>query len=199
MKKFLLIGGLFVVSSLSAFAITVACTVTSGTVLTSTNGGLGYSINNGIGVSTGGATGVISCPGVSTGVGTIVNYQLLATVDYQNGPFNTTSGTSVSQVLTAAGGSLNGSSVSAVISGGNSSSGVVPPVPFQIGSTLGGAMSYAAFTVNVNSSVTSGGPVAGSSGQIVLSYDVNTGVPEPATYAMLSAGLVGLGLLRKRK
>lgn len=103
----------------------------------------------------------------------------------------------MSQVLTLVGGSLNGASVNASVSGGNSSSVVVPPVPFQIGSTLSGATSYAAFTVNVASSVILGGPVAGSSGQVVISYDVST-VPEPPTYAMMSAALVGLGLLRRR-
>jgi hypothetical protein len=141
---------------------------------------------------------VISCPAISTGVGTITNYQVLATIDYQGGPFGTTSGTQVSQVLTIVGGSLNGSSVNGTISGGNSSTGVVPPVPFQIGSTLSGATSYAAFTVNVASSVSAGGPVGGSSGQVVISYSVDNGIPEPSTYIMMSAGLLGLGLLRKR-
>jgi class 3 adenylate cyclase len=94
---------------------------------------------------------------------------------------------------------LNGSSVSAVISGGNSSTGVVPPVPFQIGSTLSGATSYAGFTVNVASSVTAGGPVAGSSGQVIISYDLGTAeAPEPSTYALMASGLLGFGLLRLR-
>lgn len=198
MKGFFLCSLFVVATAQLASATTVSCTVTSGTVLTSTLGGLGYSIANGIGTSTGGATGVISCPSVSTGVGTISNYQVLATVDYQGGPFGTTSGTSVSQVLTLVGGSLNGASVNATISGGNSSSSVVPPVPFQIGSTLSGATSYSAFTVNVNSSVTAGGPVGGSSGQVVISYDITSGVPEPSTYALMASGLLGFGLLRLR-
>ena len=121
MKGFFLCSLFVVATAQLASATTVSCTVTSGTVLTSTLGGLGYSIANGIGTSTGGATGVISCPSISTGVGTITNYQVLATVDYQGGPFGTTSGTSVSQVLTLVGGSLNGASVNATISGGNSS------------------------------------------------------------------------------
>jgi hypothetical protein len=185
----------------AASAITVSCTVTSGTVLTSTLGGLGYSIANGIGTSTGGATGVISCPSISTGIGTIQNYMVLATVDYAGGPFGTTTGTSVEQVLTLVGGSLNGSSVNAVVSGGQSSTNVLPPVPFQIGSTLGGATSYGAFTVNVASSTIMGGPVGVSTGQVVISYDVNTGapIPEPSTYALLSAGLLGVVALRRRK
>lgn len=200
MKKTILLALSVAALSSVASAAIVSCTVTSGTVLTSTIGGLGYSIANGVGTSTGGATGTISCPAVTTGIGTISNYQVLATVDYQGGPFNTTTGTSVNQVLTLAGGALNGSSVSATISGGNSSTGVVPPVPFQIGSTLSGATTYAAFTVNVNSSVSAGGPVGGSSGQVVLSYDVTppAGIPEPSTYALLSVGLVGFGLLKRR-
>jgi hypothetical protein len=199
MKRLLFLAVTAVTFSAVASAIQVSCTVTSGTVLTSTLGGLGYSIANGIGTATGGATGTISCPAISTGIGTITNYQVLATVDYQGGPFNTTSGTAVSQVLTLVGGSLNGSSVNATISGGNSSSGVVPPVPFQIGSTLSGATSYAGFTVNVASSVSLGGPVGGSSGQVLLSYDVVEGVPEPGTYVMLSSALIGLGLLRRHR
>jgi hypothetical protein len=204
MKHFLHLFALVVGLSSTSFAITVSCTVTSGTVLTSTLGGLGYSIANGIGTSTGGATGVISCPAVSTGIGFLQNYQVLATVDYQGGPFGTTSGTSVSQILRIVGGSLNGSSVTGVISGGNSSSGVVPPVPFQIGSTLSGATSYAAFTVTVQSTVTAGGPVGGSSGQVVLSYEVaapppQNPIPEPSTYALISAGLAGLGIWRRRQ
>ncbi len=204
MKKSVLFSFLFVALSSVASAATVSCTVTSGTVLTSTLGGLGYSIANGIGTSSGGATGVIACPSISTGIGTLSNYQVLATVDYQGGPFGTTSGTSVSQLLTLVGGSLSGSSVNATISGGNSSSGVVPPVPFQIGSTLSGAASYPAFTVTVASSVSQGGPVGGSSGQVVINYDVSlpppppSNVPEPSTYVLLSAGLVGFGLMKRR-
>ena len=134
-----------------ASATTVGCIVTSGTVLTATLGGLGYSIANGIGTPTGRTTGVISCPAVNTGSGTITNYQVLANVDYQGGPFGTTSGTEVRQLLTLVGGSLNGASVLA---------------------TLSGATSYAGFTVNVASSVLNGGPVVGSSGQVLISYDV---------------------------
>jgi hypothetical protein len=200
MKKHLFLALAVALAAETASAATVSCTVTSGTVLTSTLGGLGYSIANGIGTSTGGATGVISCPAISTGVGTLTNYQVLATVDYSGGPFGTTSGTSVSEVLTLVGGSLNGSSVNAIVSGGAGSAAVVPPVPFQIGSTLSGATSYAAFTVNVASSVSLGGPVSNSTGQIVISYDVNVPpqVPEPSTYVMLSAGLAALGLVRRR-
>lgn len=127
MKKLLLLAIAALGISPIASAITVSCTVTSGTVLTSTLGGLGYSIANGIGTSTGGATGVISCPAVSTGIGTLNNYQVLATVDYQGGPFGTTTGTQVQEILTLVGGSLNGASLSAVISGGNSSSASFPP------------------------------------------------------------------------
>ncbi len=198
MKGFFLCSLFAVATAQLASATTVSCTVTSGTVLTATLGGLGYSIANGIGTSTGGATGTISCPSISTGVGFINNYQVLATVDYQGGPFGTTSGTSVSQVLTLVGGSLNGASVNATISGGNSSTSVVPPVPFRIGSTLSGATSYSGFTVNVASSVTAGGPVAGSSGQVIISYDVATEAPEPSTYALMASGLLGFGLLRLR-
>jgi hypothetical protein len=196
MKRLLLLTLAAIGFSATASAIQLTCTVTGGTVLTSTNAGIGYSILNGIGNNSGMGTGTISCPSVSVGSGLqIINYQVLATVDYQGGPFGTTSGTSVTQILTLMGGALNGATRNAVISGGNSSSGVIPPTPFQIGTTLNGGTSYGAFTVNVASSVTGGGPVAGSSGQIVLSYDV---VPEPSTYFMLSAGLVGFGLMRKR-
>ncbi len=180
-------------------ATLVSCTVTSGTVLTATSGGLAYSIANGIGTATGGATGTISCPTITTGVGVIQNYQVLATVDYQGGPFGTTSGTEVTQTLTLIGGALNGTSVSPVISGGNSSSSVSLGSPFQIGATLGGLAMYGAFTVNVTSSVTFGGPVGGSSGQVVLSYDVGPAIPEPGTLGMLSAGLIGLGYLGRRR
>ena len=202
MRKFFMYGGLVCLCSVAGLAapITVNCTVTSGTVLTSTSGGTAYSIANGIGTSSGGATGVISCPGVSAGAGnTISSYQVLATIDYQNGPIGTTSGTSVTQLLTLVGGSLNGASVNGVISGGNSSSGVVPPVPFQIGSTLSGAESYSAFTVNVTSSVSAGGPVSDSGGQVILRYDSNPVIPEPSTYMLFAGGLIGVGLLKRKR
>jgi hypothetical protein len=200
MKKFIVLALAALAMPAVSFATIVSCTVTSGTVLTSTLGGLGYSIANGIGTSTGGATGVISCPSISTGFGTLSNYQVLATVDYQGGPFGTTSGTLVTEILTLVGGSLNGSSVAASISGGNSSSSVIPGVPFQIGSTLSGATSYAAFTVNVASSVFAGGPVSGSSGQVVVSYDVAppSSVPLPSSLVLTTSVLAGLGLLRRR-
>jgi hypothetical protein len=199
MKKTLLLALSVVALSSVASAAIVNCTVTSGSVLTATLGGVGYSIANGTGVANGNGTGTISCPAVVAAGGNIItNYQVLATVDYQGGPFGTTSGTQVTQLLTLSGGALANASVSATVSGGNSSSGVVPPVPFQIGSTLSGQTSYAAFTVNVNSSVSLGGPVGGSSGQVVLSYTEASAIPEPSTYALLSAGLVGFGLLRRR-
>lgn len=157
MRLFVFALALAVMTPLTAATI-ANCTVTSGTVLTATLGGNGYSINNGIGTSTGGATGVISCPSVSNPSGTIINYRVLATADYQGGPFGTVTGTQVTEIFSLVGGDLNGSSVTAIISGGNSSSSVVPVTPFQIGSTLSGATSYSAFSVNVASSVTLGGP-----------------------------------------
>jgi hypothetical protein len=200
LRKTIVLALAMALAPAAAFAATVSCTVTSGTVLTSTLGGLGYAIANGIGTSTGGATGVIACPSITTGIGAITNYQVLATVDYQGGPFGTTSGTFVQQILTLIGGSLNGSSVAATISGGNSSSGVVPGVPFQIGSTLSGATSYAAFTANVQSLVSLGGPVGGSSGQLVISYDVQdkpSNVPVPSTLVLVSGIAAAFGLRRK--
>lgn len=198
MRFLVLAAGLAIMAPFSSAAL-VSCTVTSGTVLTATIGGLGYSIANGIGTATGGSTGVISCPSITTGVGVIQNYQVLAAVDYQGGPFGTTAGTAVTQTLTLVGGSLNGTSVSPVITGGNSSSAVSLGSPFQIGSTLGGLTTYGAFTVNVTSSVTLGGPVGNSGGQVVLSYDVGPAVPEPGTLGMLGAGLVTLGYFSRRR
>jgi hypothetical protein len=199
MIRRILLASLVLFSASAAHATSVSCTVTSGTVATSVLGGLGYAISNGIGNITGGATGVISCPAISTAPSlSITNYQVLATVDYGLGPFGTTSGTTVTEVLTLVGGSLSGSSVTAQISGGTSSSGVVPPIPFQIGSTLSGSSTYAAFTVNVNSSVTAGGPVGFSGGQVVVSYDV-TSVPLPPSSALLLSGLLALVALGWRQ
>ena len=128
MRLFVFALALAVMTPLTAATI-ANCTVTSGTVLTATLGGNGYSINNGIGTSTGGATGVISCPSVSNPSGTIINYRVLATADYQGGPFGTVTGTQVTEIFSLVGGDLNGSSVTAIISGGNSSSSVVPVTP----------------------------------------------------------------------
>lgn len=192
MKKLLLLAIIALGVSPIASAAIVGCTVTSGTVLTSTNGGLAYSIANGIGTATGGATGVISCPAISTGFGFLDNYQVFASLDYQGGP----TGTLVQQALIVKGGPLNNSTINPFLSSSNS------PVAFQIGSTLSGATSYAAFTVFVDSRITFGGPVTASSGQVVVSYDVQappTGVPEPSSYALMTAGLAGLGVLTRRR
>jgi len=200
MKKTLLAMSLLAFTTSIASAAIVTCTVVSGTVLTATSGGLGYLIDQGMGSNSLAGSGTITCPAVTAvGIGNVIsNYQVLATVDYSGGPFGTTSGTTVSQILTLVGGSLAGSSVNGLISGGNSSSSVMPPVPFQIGSTLGGASSYAGFTVTVSSSVTLGGPVGGSTGQVLLSFDETSGIPEPSTYALISVGLIGLGFARRR-
>lgn len=201
MKKVILLLSAMIVSISTASAVTVSCTVTSGTVLTSTGGGLFYSIPNGIGFNNSPGTGIISCPAISTGSGFIANYQVLGIVDYNGGPSGTSSGTQVEQILTLVGGSLNGSSVNAIISGGASSFSVIPQTPFQIGSTLGGATSYAGFFVVVNSFVRNGGPVTASTGQVVVSYNVqaSNSVPEPSTYALFSTALLGLGYLRLRQ
>ena len=201
MKKLIAFACLAVAAPSAASAAIVNCTVTSGTVLTAASGGIAYTIANATGTSTGGATGLISCPNVTVGSGLqVLNYKVLAQVDYQNGPFGTTSGTTVRETLSLVGGALNGSSVAALISGGASSSTFNPANPFQIGATLGGLNSYGAFTVNVDSAVTTGGPVAGSSGQVVVSYDVGA-VPEPASWALMIAGfgIVGGALRSTRK
>jgi hypothetical protein len=196
MKKVLGIGlvtALAAIATPASAATTIACTVVSSGVLTSTLGGAGYSIANAIGT----VSGAITCPAVSAGSsGLITNYKVLAVTDYQNASAQVSSH-GVTQILTLVGGLLNGASVTAVSTGGTSSSVNSPANPFQIGSTLSGATNYAGFTVNVASSVTTGGPISNSGGQVFLSYDV---VPEPATWALMMAGfgLTGAAMRRKK-
>jgi hypothetical protein len=185
--------------AVAASATTANCTVTSGTVLTSSQGGLGYSIFSANGTSTGGATGVISCPAISVGFGVINNYQVMAEIGYNFGPFGTSKGTQVDQTLTLLGGSLNGSSSTQSVFGGASplSTSYSPELNFQIGSTLSGATSYSAFTVNVNSVVAEGGPVGNSTGRVFISYDVSNSVPEPSSFALIGIGIVAGELARR--
>ncbi len=184
----------------SASASLVSCTVLSGTVLTSTGGGLAFSIANGIGTSSGGATGIISCPAIVVGSpGLFINsYQVLATAAYTDGPFGTTSGTTVSELFSLVGGPLSGASFLEQVSGGSSGASASP---FQIGSTLGGATSYSGFSVNVASAVVAGGPVGTSRGQVFISFEVGPAaatVPEPGSLAVVLAGLTALGFTSRR-
>jgi hypothetical protein len=194
-----LLGSLFMAPAASA--TTVACTVTTGTVLTSFSAGSAYSIGGGNGTSTGGATGVISCPAIATGVGFIDAYQVLAGIGYSGVDDATVDGTSVTQVLTLVGGALNGSFAQAVASGGFFPNTFTPSPPFQIGSTLSGATSYPAFTVNVASQLTSGGPVGAATGAVYVSFQVAqvSAIPEPASVAMMLVSLGVLGSFVTRK
>ena len=151
------------------------------------------------------STAVFSCPGLDAGTGfNLTNVQLLGTGDYDGGPFNTTSGTSVTEVFGVTSGPFNpASSVVLTIFGGNSSNGTNITVPFQIGSTLNpGLEILPGFTVNLSSIVTAG-TVAESSAQVVLSYSTAStttpGVPEPATLGLMGGALLGLGFLARRK
>jgi hypothetical protein len=199
-RTFLALSLLALTTSVGSAAV-VICTVASGTVLTSTLGGGGYVIDQGTGNNSAPGSGTITCPSVTAigGGNVISSYGVFATIDYAGGPFGTTSGTTISQVLTLVGGPLGGASILGMVSGGNSSNNVVPPVPFQIGTTLSGATSYAGFTVNVSSTLTAGGPVGAATGQVRLQFEESSAVPEPSTYALISAGLVGIGLARRRR
>jgi hypothetical protein len=197
MKRTLLALSLFALTTSVGSAATVICTVTSGTVLTQTLGGGGYVIDGAVGSNLAAGSGSITCPSVTASVGnTITSYGVFASIDYAGGPFGTVSGTTVSQTLTLVGGPLGGLSIMGLVSGGNSSNNVVPPVPFQFGTTLlASVTSYAGFTVNVSSVLAAGGPVGAATGQVRLQYEET---PEPSTYALISVGLVGLGLARRR-
>jgi PEP-CTERM motif len=207
MKNTLLLSLSLAALSTLASAATVSCTVTPAGIVTgystSTADINGSFVNTGARVTQGGtlaSTAVFTCPTITVAAGsTIQNYQVLATGDYTGGPFGTTSGTSVTMGYLVNGGLVSGASQTLIVSGGNSSNNVVPPTPFQLGATQGGVTTANGFTVSLSSQVTAG-TVGASTAQVVLSYTVQSGTPEPATLGLVGSALVGLGFLaRKRK
>jgi PEP-CTERM motif len=206
MKKTIIALSFAALSTLAP-AATVSCTVTPGGIVTGYNTSTadinGSFVNTGASVAAGGplaSTAVFSCPAISAGAGSVIqNYMVLATGDYTGGPFGTTTGTQVNLIYNVVGGPVGGAGQTLVVYGGNSSNNVTPPTPFQLGTTQGGLSSYSGFTVNLASSVVSG-TVGASTAQVVLSYTVQSGTPEPATLGLVGSALVGLGFLaRKRK
>ena len=136
------------------------------------------------------AYNMFSCPGIAAvGASTTLNNVTL------NGSFDYSLGSSANTVNGsfctggACGPFTTGLPTNVTVTGGISSGSSVPPSPFQIGNaiaTLGVNGSVAAFSVSVSSAVSSGGPVSNSSAQVWLMYDtVTSGVPEPATSALL--------------
>ena len=196
-------------AALSANATIVSCTVTNdaahnlSSVATGSGPNTGFSIAGG---TTGGtaSTTAISCPGLDAGAGNIItNFQLLGQGGYTGGPFGTTSGTQTTETFTALSGAFSGASVAQTATGGADPTVFVPTNPFQIGSTVSpGTQTTAGFFVSILSAVTQGGPVAASSGQVVLSFTatpVTTGVPEPVSMLLLGSGLLAVSLIGRKK
>ncbi len=195
MKKIALLSLTLLAGGGLALATTVNCTVITGGVVTAS-----LDVAKIFAGESGGSLGVFNCPGINPGGGLIINnLRLLATGDYDDGPFGTTSGTTVTQVFDVATGPFSPASQTILISGGNSSTTTIPAVPFQIGSTLNGLTSTSSFIVNLSSHVTAGGGVAESSGQVVLSYTTASATPEPATYGTMAAALIGVSLIGRRR
>ena len=199
MKKFLLISGLMALSSLSALASTVTYSTTSSQLCVG-SGGCGVAtqtIGGGTGVTvtfnpiasssvnanptTFGSFGeiIISCVGGGTACGS----QSLAGLNLF---------INIAQTVPSAGNaSISGGVISGSISGTASSATITWSVPNTVNI---GTISYSVLNnplglvpPSVNAGVTS----------IQANITDNT-VPEPSTYVMMSAALVGLGLLRKR-
>ncbi len=91
-------------------------------------------------------------------------------------------------------------SMTLTVIGGNSSPS---PLPSGSSSLNAAGIAYAfanGFNVAISSSVVSG-QVATSSGSaaVVYNYTAPTGVPEPATFAIVGGGLMALGLIARRR
>jgi hypothetical protein len=209
MKGFAGLVFLTAAAALSANATVVSCTVSDDaghnltSVATGSGPNTGFSIAGG---TTGGsaATAAISCPGLDAGAGLIItNFQLLGTAGYTGGPFGTTTGTQTTETFTALSGAFSGASVAQTSTGGTDPSVFLPGNPFQIGSTVSpGTQTTSSFFVSILSSVSQGGPVAASSGQVVLSYTtqpVTSGVPEPVSMLLFGSGLLAVSLIGRKK
>ena len=204
MKKVLLLSVISCAFAGFASAATIiSCTVTAAGQLTpyATGSGpnTGFSIANGN--SGGDIAGAISCPSIDAGLGNIVTqWGIGATSDYTGGPYDTTSGTTVSMTYTVVGGLNDGVSQLLQVSGGNNSNTFVPSTPFALGPLQNpGTQIVSGFTVTINSALTEGGPVGSSTGQVVVAYETGPATPEPATLGLMGSALLGLGFFGRRK
>ena len=148
----------------------------------------------------GSGSGPISCPGFSA-AGTLAGASLTLYADYTFGGSSNDIQLTFS-VGAPAGVTWNQSSVVIDVTGGFSSSGSSPAVPYADAATAGvsNAAFASAFNVGVSSTVVSGSAGTSSGGaQVTYTYNVISATPEPGTIALLGSGLIGLALAGRRR
>jgi len=146
-------------------------------------------------------TATINCPGTAPTIGfEIISVQLQALGSWEDSTFGFTSNITFSFSENSA--QFGASNLTGVASGTNSANTGLLSQFASSGLPLGMDVALDAFTVSATRTINSGGNPSGetvSFQYITTEQLVDGAVPEPATMAMFGAGLVVLGIFRKRR
>ena len=193
MKKFLALALLSAASTLSAATVTWTCTTTG-----SLQGLAGQSASNTVSPTCSTADPLPAGPGL-----TFTNLQLNWSLDFTFNSFDAGTKSTV-WAINSLGTNLDQSGLTVDNLGGPNQR---PRVGSVSTSDAGDLALYAALgignvpvAVGAISYVGASTAVTGGTAdlQYILTYRVDTGVPEPATLAMFGAGLLALGLFRRK-